>query len=167
MSGGLSIAFSHAGASDTTLSNPLLGDFLALVAAWMVSCYFLLGQAAQKRDLSLRTYSIVTYSTAAIILLPLSLLCGGRYIGHPDAVYFYLFLLALFPQLVGHTSFNWALRRIAPLWITLAVLLEPACASVLGYLIFQESPSSMVLIGAAIIVSGIAVAAIGAKSASQ
>ena len=167
MSGGLFIAFSHAGAANAELSNPLLGDFLALLGAWTVSFYFLLGRAAQKRNLCLGTYSVVAYSTAAAILLPLSLLCGGRYTGYPNVVYLYILLLALFPQLVGHTSFNWALRQIAPVWIALAILLEPACASVLGYLIFQELPSFMVLAGASIILAGIAVAAIGAKVASE
>ncbi len=167
MSGGLIIAFSHAGTTETEFSNPLLGDFLALLGAWTVSFYFLLGRAAQRRHLSLGTYSVVVYSTAAIVLLPLSLLCGGRYTGHANTVYLYILLLALVPQLIGHTSFNWALRQVAPVWITLAILLEPACASVLGYFIFQELPSFIVLVGAAIVLTGIAVAAIGAKPVSQ
>jgi len=165
LAGGILIGFGDASTAAPG-SFPLLGDVLALVGAWAVSLYFLLGREAQHRNLSLGSYSAVSCSTAAVLLLPLPLLFGGRYTGYPSQVYLYILLLALLPQLVGHTSFNWAMRRMAPVWVTLAILFEPVCASILGYLIFEESPAPMVWIGASILLTGVAVAALGAKRAA-
>ena len=79
------------------------------------------------------------------------------------AAYGWIVLMALLPQLVGHTSFNWALRWLAPVWITLVVLFEPVISSGLGYLIFGEKPGGLVLLGAAILLLGVAIAALGSR----
>ncbi|MEN2982631.1 MAG: DMT family transporter, partial [Thermus sp.] len=104
--------------------NPLLGDLLALLGALAASLYFLLGREAQRRGLSILEYIRVAYTAAALVLLPLPYLFGGGYGGYPWAVYGYLLLMALLPQLVGHTSFNWATRHIPPVLVSLAILFE-------------------------------------------
>jgi drug/metabolite transporter (DMT)-like permease len=50
--GGVLIALGDTGAV-TAGSNPPLGNFLALVGAWMASLYFLLGREAQQRGLGM------------------------------------------------------------------------------------------------------------------
>ncbi len=112
--GGLFIGLGDAGGGGGT--NPLLGDALAVLGAWAASLYLLLGREAQRRGLSLLEYVRVAYSAAALLLLPLPYLFGGGYGGYPWPVYLYLFLMALLPQLVGHTSFNWATRHIPRSW---------------------------------------------------
>ena len=143
--------------------QPLMGDGLALLGSWAVSFHILLGRAAQQRGLPLSMYVTVAYSVAALVLLPLPMLFGGQYWGHPPAAYGWIVLMALLPQLVGHTSFNWALRWLAPVWITLVVLFEPVISSGLGYLIFGEKPGGLVLLGAAILLLGVAIAALGSR----
>ncbi|BAW02212.1 drug/metabolite transporter permease [Thermus thermophilus] len=106
-------------------NQPLLGDLLAVFGAVAASFYFLLGREAQRRGLSTLEYVRVAYTTAALLLLPLPYLFGGGYGGYPLEVYAYLLLMALLPQLVGHTSFNWATRHIPPVLVTLAILFEP------------------------------------------
>ncbi len=147
-------------------SNPPLGDALALVGSWAVSLYLLLGREAQRRGLGIRNHILVVYSTAAVVLLPLPLLFQTGYIGYPRQVYLWIGLMALFPQLVGHTSFNWAIRWISPTLVTLTILAEPVGSSILGLLIFGEIPGALVLIGAAVILVGVAIAAIGSKKPS-
>lgn len=144
-------------------SNPPLGNFLALVGSWAISLYFLLGREAQRRGLGISSHVVLTYSVAAIVLLPLPLLFGASYVGYPAQVYLCILLMALFPQLIGHTSFNWAVRWISPTLVTLTILAEPIGASVLGILVFGETPGWTVAIGAAIILVGVTIAAIGSK----
>ncbi|MGB5963138.1 MAG: EamA family transporter [Coleofasciculaceae cyanobacterium] len=55
------------------------------------------------------------------------------------------------------------MRWISPTFVTLAILFEPICSSILGYLIFQEVPGLFVLIGAIIMLAGVALAILGAK----
>jgi drug/metabolite transporter (DMT)-like permease len=144
-------------------SNPPLGNFLALVGSWAISLYFLLGREAQRRGLGISRHVALTYSVAAIVLLPLPILFGASYVGYPAQVYLCILLMAVFPQLIGHTSFNWAVRWISPTLVTLTILAEPIGASVLGILVFGETPSWTVAIGAAIILIGVTIAAIGSK----
>lgn len=143
-------------------NNPLLGDSLALFGAWSASFYFLLGKQAQTFGLSISHYSAIAYTTAALFLLPLPLLFGVNYWGYPWEVYVYLLGMAIFSQVFGHTSFNWAVRLISPTLVTLALLFEPVSASILGFFVFGEVPSILVLIGAIILLMGSAIAILGA-----
>ena len=161
--GGILIAASDTSAGGSN-SNPLLGDFLALVGAWMVSLYILFGREAQRSGFSVTSYSAIVYTTAALLLLPLPFLFGSGYLGYPQAVYFYILMLAIIPQLIGHTSLNFSLRFISPTLVTLAVLFEPICSSFLGWLIFQEVPSRLVFVGATLLLVGVAVAIISTNN---
>ncbi|PSF35444.1 EamA family transporter [Aphanothece hegewaldii CCALA 016] len=160
--GGVLVAFGDNTAS-SNYSNPLLGNFLALIGAVIVSFYFLLGREAQRKGLSTKHYITVAYSAAAIVLFPLPFLFGTSYTGYPNEVYLYVFLMAIFSQLIGHTSFNWAIRWISPILVTLAILFEPIGASFFGYLIFGEIPSNIVLLGGLVLLVGVAIAVIGTK----
>lgn len=151
------------GASLSGGSNPLLGNSLALMGAVIASLYVLWGREAQQRGLSLGSYSAFAYTMGALLLLLLSLLWGVSYLSYPVAVYVYILLIAIFPQMVGHTSFNWLLRWINPTLVTLAILFEPVGACFLGYLIFQEVPGVLVLVGAVVLLVGVAVAVYGAN----
>ena len=155
--GGLLICLGDV-SSGRPASDPLLGNGLALVGAWAASGYILLGREAQRQGFGLGGYVAVAYTTAAIALLPLPLLLGYSYTNYPPAVYGYLILMALLPQVIGHTSFNWSVRWISPTSLALIILLEPIFASILGYLLFTEIPGATMLLGALILLVGVAIA---------
>ena len=160
IAGGIAIGFGDVGSGDPG-SNPLLGNFLALIGAWAVSFYMLLGREAQRQGISLGGYMVVAYTTAALVLLPMPFLFGGSYTGHSPAVYLYILLIAILPQLVGHSGLNWALLWISPTSVALSVLFEPVGASFLGYFLFGEIPTMQVFAGAVLLLVGVAVVAIG------
>ena len=155
--GGIIIALGNTNL-ENSYSNPTLGNILALIGAWMASFYLILGSQAQKQGLSITGYIAIVYTTAAISLLPFPLLFGTSYLGYSDRVYLCILLMALIPQLIGHTSFNWSLRWISPTFVTLSILFEPVVASFLGAVFFGEVPSLAVLVGGAILLSGVAIA---------
>lgn len=165
LTGGILIALGDTGATATG-TNPLLGNFLALVGAVLVSLYFLLGREAQRRGLGIGSYVVVAYSTGALVLLPLPFLFGINYVGYPVAVYVYLLLMAITSQLIGHTTINWAVRWISPTLVTLAILFEPISSSILGYLIFKEVPGLPVLMGAVVLLIGVAISIFGGREKS-
>src|ERR687885_2900055 len=80
--GGVLIALGDRGGVSVG-NNPLLGNILSLVGAWMVSLYLLLGREAQRRGLGIGSYVAVAYTTGALILLPLPLVFGSTYVGYP------------------------------------------------------------------------------------
>jgi drug/metabolite transporter (DMT)-like permease len=146
-------------------SHPLLGNSLALIGSWAVSLYFLLGRSAQRRGLGISSHVVLTYTTAALVLLPLPFLFGSSYSGYPISVYGWIVLMAVFPQLIGHTSFNWAVRWVSPTLVTLTILAEPVGSSILGAIVFRENPGVVVIAGAVVIVAGVAIAALGTREA--
>lgn len=156
LSGGILIGLSDLNLTNSN-SNPLLGDLLALVGAWMASLYLILGSQAQRQGLSISHYIAIAYSSAAIVLLPLPFLFQVSYWGYPSQVYLYIFLMAIFSQLIGHTSFNWAIRWISPTFVTLSLLFEPIVSSWLGFMIFSEKPTALIFLGGAILLIGVAI----------
>lgn len=164
LAGGLLVGWSDAPGITIGEGNPRLGNGLALIGAWAVSLYFLLGRTAQRRGMGLGSHAAIAYGTAALFLLPLPCLWGNGYSGFPRKFYLYTALLAVFPQLVGHTSFNWAVRWLSPTVVTLIILLEPVGAGVLGIVVFGEMPGPAVLGGAVLLLVGVAIAAMGSRT---
>ncbi len=160
--GGIFIAL---GGNDTnsSYSQPILGNILALMGAWFVSLYLILGKLSQQQGLTISSYSVIVYTTAAILLFPLPFMFGSGYTNYPKPVYFYVLLMAIFSQLIGHTTLNWSVRFLSPTLVTLAILFEPIGASFLGLILFQEIPSILVLIGAIIILFGVIIAVISSQ----
>ena len=154
-SGGALIAVGDAGGASAG-PKPLLGDLLALGGALSVSLYLILGREAQHRGLGIGRYVATAYVVGALTLLPAPLLLGSGYAGLSGEVYLYGLLLAFIPQLVGHSSFNWAVRWVSPTLVALVILVEPVGGSILGYLVFGEVPGSLVLAGAAVLLIGVA-----------
>lgn len=136
-------------------SAPLVGNSLALVGAVSAAAYYLLGRAVQRGGVSLNAYIGIAYGCAALILAPLPWMFGMSYTNYSFETFTWIALLALIPQLVGHTGVNYALKYLSPTLVATAVLLEPVGASVFALLLFKELPSSTVLLGAFILLMGV------------
>ncbi len=139
-------------------SNVLLGDLLALTVAMMASGYFLIGRRVRQK-LALLPYIFIVYGMAALILLGLSLAMGQTFFSYSKETYFWLVLLALGPQLIGHTSLNWALKYVSASMVAVAILGEPVGSTILAYLILKEGLTPLKLVGGLLIIIGIYMAA--------
>lgn len=134
-----------------------LGNFLALFGAWMAAGYLIVGSKI-RRKLSVGTYVFIVYGVAAIFLLLLSIMMGYSLIGYPNQAYVWLFLLALIPQLIGHTTFNWALAYLPASYVAVTLLGEPIGSTILAIFLLNETPTLLNLIGAILILTGIVLA---------
>jgi drug/metabolite transporter (DMT)-like permease len=132
----------------------LWGDLLAVLGAIAVAAYFLIGRNLRRR-LSLLTYVTPTYWTAAVVLTIAMLLSGQAVVGYPLRTYLVVLLMAIGPQVIGHSSFNWALGYLSPTFVTVSILGEPVGSTVLAYWILGETPSTAKLLGGAAILAGI------------
>jgi drug/metabolite transporter (DMT)-like permease len=70
-------------------------------------------------------------------------------------------LIALLPQLLGHSSFNWALGYVSAALVSVTLLCEPIGAIILAYIFLGEAPSPLKLFGAILILTGITIASRG------
>ena len=132
----------------------LLGDLLALAGAVMASAYFLVGRHVRQR-VGLFNYIFIVYGLAALVLLIVALAAHQPLLGYPKQAYLLLFLLALGPQVLGHSSLNWALKYTSAATVAVAVLGEPVGSTVLAYLILKEGLTLLKVFGGLLILVGI------------
>lgn len=130
------------------------GDILALIGCALITAYLLFGQDVRQR-LSLITYTFVVYSISTITLFFYVLIKGESFGPHSQSDWMWFVLLALIPNLLGHTLFNWAIRWVSTNAISIAILFEPVGASILAYYIFHESLSIAQIIGGIVVLLGI------------
>jgi len=135
----------------------LVGDLLALVGGLSVAGYFLIGRRLRRR-LSLLGYVFPVYATAAVILMVVAALAQVPLGGYPADAWLWLLLLALVPQIVGHSSLNWALRHLTATYVTLSVLGEPIGSTLLAWVVLSEPPTLAVVIGGGLVLAGIVIA---------
>ena len=143
-------------------TSPLLGAGLALAGALAIAGYLLTGRRL-RRTTGLLSYTFVTYSSAAVLLLIVVLASGYSLSGYSGNTYLMFVLLALIPQILGHSSLNWSLKFMPATMVTIAVLGEPIIATTLAFLILNESPTLTEIIGGILILGGIFIAFKGNK----
>ncbi|MGE7912699.1 DMT family transporter [Lysinibacillus xylanilyticus] len=130
------------------------GDMLALVACALVTAYFLFGQDVRKR-LSLVTYTMVVYAVSTITLFIYVLIKGESFGPYPTMDWIWFILLAIVPNLLGHTLFNWSIKYVSTNVVSIAILFEPVGAAILALLIFKEYLIDTQIIGGFIVIVGI------------
>jgi len=135
-------------------SQAILGDVLALIAGFAMGGYLILGRHLKNR-IEIMPYLTMIYTGAAVILVLATASFGYSFTGYSGMTYLWMVLLAIIPQLIGHSSFNLALRLIPVTFVSVAILGEPMGATLLGYLILDEVPAVNELIGGVLILAGI------------
>lgn len=80
--------------------------------------------------------------------------------GLPQIAYLWMLLLALVPQLIGHTTYNWALRYMPASLVSVTTLGEPIGSAILAFFILAETPTKLTLFGGILILAGIYISTI-------
>ncbi len=154
------IVISLGGAAIISLGNWQMGEqdftgaMLALGGALAISGYLLAGQRLRVR-VAMLTYNAMVFSTAAICLLAVVLIYSYPLAGYSGKTYLMMALLAVVPQLLGHSTLNWSLRYVPATLVAVAVLGEPAGATLWAFLFLGETPSWLEIAGSILILSGI------------
>ncbi len=143
MNGGVSVS-----------NQAMLGNGLALIGAFTAAGYLLIGRLIRPY-LPLLSYTAIVYSSAAVTLITASLWTGHSLFAYSPQIYLLFGLMALFPQLIGHSAFNWALGYLPAAYVSVAVISEPIGATLLAIFFFGDIPGTAVLLGTTFILSGI------------
>lgn len=148
-----------------TGGEALLGDLLALAGSVCAAVYLLLGRNLRRR-LSLLAYICVCYASAAVILWLFVLVLRLPATGFSDASYACLWAMALITQLIGHSSYNWALKWFSTSLIAVSLLGEPVGSTVMAYFLFDEGLTTAKVIGGVMILCAITLSAVGESRSS-
>ncbi|OPJ65668.1 DMT family transporter [Clostridium chromiireducens] len=138
----------------------LIGDLLALLAAGVITAYFLIGQNIRK-NLSLVSYVFICYLSSSIFLLGYSVILKYPLIGYQNSDWLWFFCLALIPTILGQTVLNWLIKWLSTSTISMSILGEPVGTCILAYLILNESITYNQILGSTIILIGIGIFLIG------
>lgn len=144
-------------------SQPMLGNFLAMIGAWSATVFLLVGRKL-RGTLSLIPYTFLLFGLAALIMLGLVIVTQQPVTGFSKLTYVWLVGIALFPQLLGHSMANWALKYASAAYVSVVLLGEPVGASLLALVFLGEKPGIIEGIGAAVILAGIYAATWGESS---
>ena len=141
-----------------TGGKALLGDGLALAGSMCAAIYLLLGRSL-RRKLSLLAYIFICYGSAAVILWIIVLSLRLPVTGFSPGTVAAFWGMALIAQIIGHSTYNWALRWLTAGLIAISLLGEPIGSTILAYLIFDEGLTVYKVVGGVIILSAIYLAA--------
>ena len=143
--GGLMIGYGDSG-EDVQAVNAPLGNMLALIGCLMVSVYLLIGRVA-RQNISWLAYIFPLYAVASLSMIIVAVLTDAPILGLDLHIYGWCLLMAIFPQIIGHGSFNFAIKFLPAAILGLLSLTEPIGSTILAYLLFDELPSTWSFIG--------------------
>ena len=135
-------------------SEGLLGETLAVIGAVSIAIYFVIARSL-KEKIDLRVFVFLAYLFASFVVIIWMLIENTESIMIPNDAWVFLIALALGPQVIGHTIFNWAVRRLPATTVSTAILGEPIFASILAWWWLSEKIDPVSAIGFITIVIGI------------
>lgn len=139
-------------------ADTVRGDLYALLGAVLTAGFLLIGRRLLATEGRWLPYSTATYAIAAVILAGMVAISGEPVTGFSNETYLYLALLALVPQIVGHTALNRSLGYLPAVAVAIAVQGEPVGSTLLAALLLDEMPTPFELAGGVLVLAGVYVA---------
>jgi drug/metabolite transporter (DMT)-like permease len=150
------------GASFDLGPRHLLGDGLALATALFYAGYILAVGRLRGRH---GTAKIMAWSglITCVCLLPVAVASGESLIAPSLEGWLVLAALGLFSHALGQSLIAYALAHLPAAFSSVALLLQPAVAAVLAWVLFAEALGPWQAAGAVVILAGIALARRGSR----
>jgi drug/metabolite transporter (DMT)-like permease len=139
-------------------SSAFLGDLLAIGGAVCLAGYLLIGRGV-RADLGVAGYSASVYAVVCVVAALTALAGGSAHLPSPKVAIACLGL-AVICTIGGHTVYNWALRHVQVLLVSLSFLGEPPLAALLAFAFFASIPTGATIAGGVLIIAGLALALI-------
>lgn len=137
-------------------TRAFIGDLAAIICAALAALYVLLGSKAQEK-LATSTYTTLCYLTCALTALPIALISGVQLIGFGAEQWWLLLALILGAQILGHTMFNFSLKRVSPAIVSLIVFFEVPVSAILAFWWLDQLPPIGTVPGLILLLVGCAI----------
>jgi drug/metabolite transporter (DMT)-like permease len=131
-----------------------IGDVAAVISAALAALYMMFGSKAMK-TLETSSYTTICYGICALTALPIAIISGSELIDFPAREWWILLALIAGAQILGHSMFNAALKRVSPAVVSLIVFFEvPVAAILAGIFEIGKQPSGLIIPGIILILGG-------------
>jgi drug/metabolite transporter (DMT)-like permease len=142
------------GVSDFRMSGgTLAGDLICFGSMVLGTLYFALARVYRSRG-SLWLYVVPLYAVSGLFCFTLSLFFTNPFKPYTPNNLLNILALALFPTVVGHTVFNYAMRKFRGQPVALASLGQFVFAGILGYFFLGETPAPLFYVSSALAAGG-------------
>jgi drug/metabolite transporter (DMT)-like permease len=145
--------------------SALIGDGLGIVTALFYAAYQLTVTRVRESVSTARVMA-VSGAVTALILLPIALVSGERFVPVTAHGWLLLLGLALIAQAAGQSLIAYAMAHLPPDLSSVSLLLQPVIAAALAWLLLGEALTSLAIAGAVLVLIGIRIAH-GAERAAQ
>ncbi|MEE9224176.1 MAG: DMT family transporter [Thermoplasmata archaeon] len=143
------------GFSDFAVSQEsVYGDLLALIGMFALAAYILSGRRIRQKT-SVLPYVTVVYGVATMALFMSCFIFNVPLLPYPVEEWVLFLALAIIPMILGHTVYNWTLRYVTALVVSMSILGEPILSAILAYILLSEVPTNWVILGGILILVGI------------
>ena len=142
----------------TSAPNPALGNGLALIGSLAMCGYLLIGRRLRS-GMSLLAYIGVVYGVAAICLVVTAALLSAPLVTIGAMAWLIVIALAIGPQLLGHSAFNWSLKYFPATVVAVAILGEPIGSTIFAWWLLGEEVGMVKVGGMVLLLAGIVIAA--------
>jgi drug/metabolite transporter (DMT)-like permease len=142
------------GHSEGNAGGSVRGDLLALAGGVAMGAYLLFARVA-RLQLPLVPYIFCCYSAAAIVLWGMAIGSGTAMSGFSQPTWIALVGIAVIPQLLGHSSYNWSLRFLHPSTVSITLLGEGVVGSALAFVYFGEAVPTATWFGGPLVLAAI------------
>lgn len=115
------------------------GDFLAVIGGALGAAYMMIGARVQQK-VSTSTFTSVCYISCALTVLPIILVGDYSLTGFTTSEWYLLAGLILGAQFLGHTLFNFSLKRVSPAVVSLIVFFEVPVSAILAFIWLGQQP---------------------------
>lgn len=144
-----------------------IGDIAAVISAALAALYMLWGSKAMK-TLVTSTYTSICYGVCALTALPIAIISGSELLNFPAREWWILLALIVGAQILGHSMFNAALKRVSPAVVSLIVFFEVPVAAVLaGIFNIGKQPSGFIIPGIVLILAGCTMVVLRSRPAQE
>ncbi|MEN9305404.1 MAG: hypothetical protein RLY76_672 [Actinomycetota bacterium] len=143
-----------------------LGDLAAIACAALAALYVMFGARAQ-RDIATSTYTSICYLICALTALPIALIANVQVWGFDSREWWLLLALIGGAQILGHTMFNFALKRVSPAIVSLIVFFEVPVSAILAYWWLGQLPPAGTIPGLILLLLGCGIFVIRSKSSDK
>ncbi|HEV7802547.1 MAG TPA: DMT family transporter [Burkholderiales bacterium] len=137
--------------------DALLGDALGIVTAMFYAAYQLTVTRARKTVSTARIMA-VSGAVTALILLPIALASGERFLPLSAHGWLLLLGLALIAQAGGQSLIAYAMAHLPATFSSVGLLLQPVIAAALAWVLLGEALTSLAIAGAVLVLIGIRIA---------
>jgi len=142
----------------------VLGDVLAIAGGMAGAAYTAFGERVRATT-STTAYTTVCYTVCALALGLACLVGGVSMVGFAATTWLAILALTAGAQLLGHSMFTFALRRISAPTVSILMLLEVPGAALLAWAWLGQTPRPASIPGLLLLLVGVGVVVLGGRPA--